>query len=96
VRAGCVFCVRKDDVTAQLRILLVDPAFRGLGLGARLVDECTSFARTAGYERVTLWTNHVLVAARTIYERAGFELVESQPHRSFGHDLVGQNWELKL
>ncbi len=95
-RAGCVFCVRKDDDTAQLRILLVDPFARGNGLGDRLVAECVAFARGAGYKRVMLWTNDVLLAARKIYERAGFELVESEAHQSFGKDLVGQNWELVL
>jgi GNAT superfamily N-acetyltransferase len=95
-RAGCVFCVRKDAVTAQLRILLVDPAARGLGLGARLVDECLRSAAAAGYERIELWTNDVLVAARRIYEAAGFRLVAQERHRSFGHDLVGQTWTLDL
>src|SRR5439155_1977595 len=95
-RAGCVFCVRRDNETAQLRILLVDPAARGRGVGARLVDECIRFARAAGYKRIMLWTNDVLVAARRIYEAAGFTLVESERHHSFGKDLVGQNWKLEL
>ena len=95
-RAGCVFCVRKDAVTAQLRILLVDPAARGLGLGARLVDECLRFAAAAGYKRIELWTNDVLVSARRIYEAAGFRLVAQERHRSFGHDLVGQTWTQDL
>jgi GNAT superfamily N-acetyltransferase len=97
VRRGCVFCVPADeDGTAKLRILLVDPAARGLGLGDRLVSTCVEFAAAAGYERITLWTNDVLVAARRIYQAHGFRLVDSAPHRSFGHDLVGQNWTLDL
>ena len=95
-RAGCVFCMRKDERTAQLRLLLVEPSARGLGIGGRLVDECLAFARRAGYREVVLWTNDVLDAARRIYQRAGFELTASQPHHSFGHDLVGQDWRLAL
>lgn len=93
---GCVFCVAKDVTTAQLRILLVHPDGRGLGLGARLVDECVGFARTAGYQRIVLWTNHPLVAARHIYLEAGFILRDEEPHHSFGVDLVGQTFELDL
>ena len=95
-RAGCVFCVRKDDQTAQLRILLVEAWARGHGLGARLVDECIHFARDSGYRKLVLWTNDILVAARRIYLAAGFELVEEERHHSFGKDLVGQFWELRL
>ncbi|MEU6445270.1 GNAT family N-acetyltransferase [Streptomyces sp. NPDC046979] len=96
-RAGCVFLVAGDQPgVAKLRILLVAPTARGLGLGARLVEEYLDFARRAGYRRVTLWTNDVLVAARKIYQRFGFHLADEEPHHSFGHDLVGQNWVLDL
>ena len=95
-RAGCVFCCQRDAETAQLRILLVEPWARGLALGAGLVDRCIEFAKTAGYRQMMLWTNDVLTSARGIYESAGFRLVDEEPHRSFGHDLVGQNWELDL
>lgn len=95
-RVGCVFCTQKTADVAQLRLLLVEPAARGLGIGARLADECLAFARRCGYQQIMLWTNDVLHAARKIYENAGFRLVESSPHHSFGHDLVGQNWELDL
>ena len=95
-RAGCVVCVRKDDDTAQLRILLVEGWARGHGLGGRLVDECVRFARDGGYRKLVLWTNDILVAARRIYVAAGFELVDEERHHSFGKDLVGQFWELRL
>jgi DNA-binding MarR family transcriptional regulator/N-acetylglutamate synthase-like GNAT family acetyltransferase len=94
-RAGCVFCVRRDEVTAQLRLLLVTPAARGRGIGHRLVAECISFARASGYRELVLWTNDVLTAARHIYQRAGFELVAQERHHSFGTDLVGQTWRLR-
>ncbi|MBO0868777.1 MAG: MarR family transcriptional regulator [Micromonosporaceae bacterium] len=93
---GSVFCVRRDEQTAQLRLLLVDPAARGLGIGARLVDECLDFARTVGYRRIMLWTNDVLAGARRIYQRAGFALDEQSPHRAFGKDLVQQIWSRDL
>ena len=91
-RVGCVFCVREDDETARLRILLVDPCARGHRLGARLVRTCIEFARDAGYRRMVLWTNHPLEAARHVYLAAGFRLVDEQPHRSYGADLVGQTY----
>lgn len=95
-RAGCVFCCRRDEDTAQLRILLVEPWARGHGVGTRLVEECVEFARQAGYSTMMLWTNDVLVSARRIYEAVGFRLVEEERHHSFGHELVGQNWEMEL
>jgi GNAT superfamily N-acetyltransferase len=95
-RAGCVLCVAADETTAQLRMLIVDPAARGHHLGGRLVDQCVEFARRAGYARMKLWTNHPLVAARGIYVSRGFTLVEEDPHRSFGVDLIGQVYELEL
>lgn len=96
-RAGCIFLVSGDqEGTAKLRILLVTPAARGLGVGSRLVEECLRFARGAGYDSVTLWTNDVLVSARRIYEAFGFVLIEEERHHSFGHDLVGQSWQLDL
>ncbi len=97
-RVGCVFCVADPDDphTAKLRILLVHPDGRGHGLGARLVDTCLEFARAAGYARVRLWTNHPLLAARHLYLERGFALTGESPHHSFGHDLVGQTYELSL
>jgi DNA-binding MarR family transcriptional regulator/GNAT superfamily N-acetyltransferase len=93
---GSVFLVKRGKSVAQLRLLIVDPKARGLGIGARLVGECEAFARASGYRTITLWTNSVLTSARRIYEAAGYRLVDSEPHESFGHKLVGENWEKTL
>lgn len=95
-RVGCVFLVRESAAVAKLRLLIVDPAARGQGLGKRLVDECLRFARAAGYRKVTLWTQANLLAARAIYEAAGFTLVASEAHASFGMPLTGETWALDL
>ena len=91
-----MFLVKHTDDVAKLRLLLVDPAGRGHGLGQRLVAECIAFARACGYRRITLGTQSTLVAARSIYQNAGFALVATEPHRSFGQSLVGETWEMEL
>jgi DNA-binding MarR family transcriptional regulator/GNAT superfamily N-acetyltransferase len=94
---GSVFLVKGSEAgTAKLRMLYVEPSARGLGIGARLVEECRLFARATGYKRIELWTNSILSSARRIYEAAGYRLVKSEPHTSFGHDLVGETWLLEL
>lgn len=95
-RVGAVFLVKSSETVAKLRLMFVDPKARGLGIGKRLVYECTRFAKQAGYEKITLWTNSVLLAARSIYQRAGYVLVKTEAHHSFGHDLMSETWELDL
>jgi DNA-binding MarR family transcriptional regulator/GNAT superfamily N-acetyltransferase len=93
---GSVFLVERSKTVAQLRLLLVEPSARGLGIGTRLVQECDRFARQAGYRKIRLWTQSMLAPARRVYEREGYRLVSEEPHHSFGHDLVGEIWEKKL
>ena len=95
-RLGCIFLVAGERGTARLRLLLVEPEARGLGLGRTLVSECVRFARAAGYERIVLWTQQNLAAARHLYEQAGFTRTAREPHHSFGHDLIAETWRLEL
>jgi DNA-binding MarR family transcriptional regulator/GNAT superfamily N-acetyltransferase len=93
---GCIFLAKESATVARIRLLLVDPKARGLGLGARLVDECVRFARRAGYRKITLWTHRVLTAARHIYRQAGFKLVRAERHRNWGRPVVSEHWDLEL
>ena len=95
-RIGCVFVVKQNRTVAKLRLLLVEPDARGIGLGRRLIDECVRFARASGYRKLALWTQANLSAARGLYRAFGFERVAAEKHRSFGHDLVAETWELAL
>lgn len=95
-RIGAVFIVRKSKTIAKLRMLLIEPDARGLGLGKRLVNECISFARAAGYRKITLWTHDILRSARGIYQAAGFELISTEPNHAFGKKLNTEVWEITL
>ena len=95
-RIGCIFCCRQSARIAKLRMLLVEPSARGMGLGSRLIAECIQFARTAGYRKMILWTHKSLTAARRLYRKAGFKVVKSVPNPSFGRQLVDEFWEIEL
>ena len=95
-RVGCIFLVKATNTVSKLRLFLVEPDARGLGIGKQLVDECIRFAREAGYRKMRLWTQSNLLAARHIYARSGFRMIASDPHHSFGFDLVSETWELRL
>jgi GNAT superfamily N-acetyltransferase len=95
-RVGAVFVAKESDQIAKLRLLHVERQARGLGIGKRLVEECIRFARQAGYQKMTLWTQSILHAARHIYENAGFQVVHEEKHHSFGKDLTAETWELDL
>jgi GNAT superfamily N-acetyltransferase len=94
--AGCIFLVKQSDEVAKLRLFLVEPSARGLGLGKELVRQCLDFAGAAGYKKIVLWTQANLDAARHIYRRSGFICTAEEPHHSFGFDLVSETWELNL
>jgi GNAT superfamily N-acetyltransferase len=93
---GCIFLAKETAKVARIRLLLVDPKARGLGLGAHLTDECIRFARSAGYQKITLWTHSVLTAARHIYQKAGFKLTRSEKHNSWGQPVVSEHWDMDL
>lgn len=93
---GAIFLVKKTETIAQLKLLFVEPKSRGLGIGKRLVQECTRFARKAGFKKITLWTCDSLTNARNLFEKEGYKLIKSENHHNFGHDLIGENWDLKL
>lgn len=95
-RIGSVFVVRVDEQTAKLRMLILTPQARGTGLGGRLTDEAIAFAHDKGYKQMVLWTNSCLLAARAIYEKRGFKLIQSEPYQGFGHDLISETWKMPL
>ena len=95
-KVGTIMLVKDSEHVARIRLLLLEPQARGIGLGARLVDECIGFARRAGYKKITLWTHSVLTAARHIYQKAGFKLTRTERHRSWGKPVVSEHWDLVL